>query len=390
MVSDGSIYQLTPTEIARGYLVGSEEPPFESDVRAQTARDALEQVVLRGLQRQPCGVAFSGGRDSSLILAVAAHVARREGLPDPIPLTRRFPGVAESDESEWQELVVRHLRLGDWQRFEIGDELEVIGPYAQRHLCQLGVVWPAAIATTVPLLEAVRGGTLLDGEGGDDVLGFENHRIGPASYLLRTPRAIGRRSLPLAVRELAPAPVRYRLHRRQRESEAFAWLRSDVREAFIADLARDRAERPLSFSAAVRAVRHRRILRVGERNRAVLARMYQVDRVSPLLESVVVNAVAREGGVLGPGDRAAVLRQLAGDLLPATLISRRSKATFNRAYIGKRSRAFAENWDGLGVDTALVDPVGLRSAWLDEPPHFMTALLLQQAWLSTSRARQDR
>lgn len=382
MCTDGSIYQLTSTEIARGFIVGSEGTLPDAEEPVQTARRALEQVVLRAVQRQPCGVAFSGGRDSSLVLAVATHVARREGLPDPIPLTRRFPGIEESDESEWQELVVRHLGLGDWQRFEIGDELEVIGPYAQRHLHQYGVVWPAAIATTVPLLEAVPGGTLLDGEGGDDVLGFENHRIGPASYLLRTPRAVGRRSIRLAAREFAPAPIRYRLNRRHREAEAFAWLRPDVRQSFISDLARDRTTRPLSFADAVRGVGQRRILRVGERNRAVLARGYDVDRVSPLLQPEVVHALARDGGFLGRGDRTAVVDQLAGDLLPATLVRRRSKAMFNRAYIGDRAREFARNWDGSGVDPDLVDPVGLRAAWLEEVPHFMTALLLQHAWLA--------
>lgn len=279
--------------------------------------------------------------------------------------------------------MIRQVGLSEWQRLDFDDELELIGPYAQRHLHEYGVVWPAAIATTVPLLEVVPGGTLLDGEGGDDVLGFENHRVGVASHLLRNPGLISRRAASLALREFAPARVRFRINRRDREAQPFAWLRRDERRAFIDDLARDLTQRPLPFSAAVRAVGLRRILRVGEHNRAVLAAAHEVDRVSPLLEPEFVHAVARDGGFLGRGVRDSVVEHVAGDLLPPALVQRRSKAIFNRAYVGERSREFAQRWNGLGVDPDLVDPCALRAAWLEDTPHFMTALLLQQAWLAT-------
>ena len=70
------------------------------------------------------------------MLAVATHVARRDGLPEPVPITRVFPQVSESDENEWQEAVVRHLGLADWQRVVIEDELDVIGPIATQHLAR--------------------------------------------------------------------------------------------------------------------------------------------------------------------------------------------------------------------------------------------------------------
>ena len=71
---------------------------------------ALERAVLPALLRPPCVVSFSGGRDSSLVLAAAVAVARSEGLAAPIPITVRFPASAESDEQEWQERVVRSAR----------------------------------------------------------------------------------------------------------------------------------------------------------------------------------------------------------------------------------------------------------------------------------------
>jgi len=55
-------------------------------------------------------VASSGGRDSSLLLAVAADLAARENL-DRRPRSRSgTPGDPAVDESSWQELVVAHLR----------------------------------------------------------------------------------------------------------------------------------------------------------------------------------------------------------------------------------------------------------------------------------------
>lgn len=375
---------MTPTEIARGYLAGSEGTLPPARDTSLDPRTALEQVILKSLQRQPCGVAFSGGRDSALVLAIATFVARREGLPDPIPITRVFPALAETDETSWQEMIIDHLSLSDWQRLEFTDELDVIGPYAQRHLLTHGVIWPAAIATSVPLFEAVAGGTLLDGEGGDEILGIDVHRIAPLADLIRHPRPLSRRRLRAAAASFAPARMRYPRALRDRAAAAGAWLQPDAHASFAADLANDRVHRPLSFAASVRAFPLKRIVVAGQRNRSSLARSYDVQLSSPLFESEFVHAVARAGGPLGSGTRTDVLRILADTLLPPPLAARTGKAVFNRAYLGHTSREFARSWSGLGIDTNLVDAEGLRATWLEESAHWMSALLIQQAWLMTA------
>ena len=76
-------------------------------------------------------VSFSGGCDSSLVLAAAVDSARRHGLPAPVPLTVRVRGDVASDEREWQELVVRHLGLSEWIRLEVSEELDCVGDLAQ-------------------------------------------------------------------------------------------------------------------------------------------------------------------------------------------------------------------------------------------------------------------
>jgi asparagine synthase (glutamine-hydrolysing) len=59
----------------------------------------LERVVVPALRRPPCLVSFSGGHDSSLVLAAAARAARRERLPAPIPVTWRVRDAPAAEES---------------------------------------------------------------------------------------------------------------------------------------------------------------------------------------------------------------------------------------------------------------------------------------------------
>src|SRR6478672_1047289 len=75
----------------------------------------LAQSILPALQRPPCMVSFSGGMDSSFVLAIAAHIARAAGLPAPIPITWRFTGAPLADESGWQEKVIASLAITEWE-----------------------------------------------------------------------------------------------------------------------------------------------------------------------------------------------------------------------------------------------------------------------------------
>ena len=382
------LYLMSPIEIAWGYLVGHSGSLQQPSDTTTDPRQALEQVVRNALQRPPCGVAFSGGRDSSLVLAVATHVARRDGLPDPVPITRVFPGVAESQESEWQEAVVRHLGLQDWHRVVIDAELDVIGPLAVPHLLAHGIVWPPSIAGDLPIIDAVNGGSVIDGEGGDEVLGVAAHRIVGLTWLLSEPRRVQWRRVRAALGSLAPAAVRGRHERRRWDENPFTWLRPAALDPLVSALERAERDRPFSFAASVRMVPRRRTQLLAAHNRQILARQRDVDLSSPLLHPDFVHALARDGGVLGRGDRSAALRALAADLLPDNVLSRTSKASFTSCYMGKHTREFAANWTGEGVDPQLVDPDELRRIWLAESPAAPTAALLQTAWLAGVRAAQ--
>ena len=68
-------------EVLANLLFGPDEDPAPlPEPGGLGVRGALEAAVLPALQRPPCLVSFSGGRDSSAVLAVAADVARRHGL----------------------------------------------------------------------------------------------------------------------------------------------------------------------------------------------------------------------------------------------------------------------------------------------------------------------
>ena len=382
---DDSLYVMSPTEIVFGAVLGhvGSLPPSPGGISDPAA--ALEQVVREALLRPPCGVAFSGGRDSSVVLAVAAHVARRDGLAAPIPITKVFPDVPTTEESSWQELVVRQLRLPDWELVSIDDELDLVGPLATANLVEHGVVWPPMIHGDLPVLERLGGGTLIDGEGGDEVFGVAAHRIAPVTRLLRAPRPLQWRRARAALGTLAPGRLRARHVLRHLHDQPMPWLRPAARAALARDLAELERQMPLSFQASLRLIPRRRAQVLGARNRRHFARLRGVDVSSPLLHADVVDALARRGGIIGPGDRSAVLRSLFPDLLPDSVLGRTSKATFNAAFWGRHTRHFAEVWSGGGVDAELVDSEVLRSIWVSEKRQPITAALLQQAWLSDHR-----
>jgi hypothetical protein len=91
---------LASLEVATGIVLGVDTPLVDEGPR-RTPAEAIEAVLRPALERAPCLVSFSGGRDSSAVLASATDLARREGLPLPIPATNRFPDAPGSDEAVW-------------------------------------------------------------------------------------------------------------------------------------------------------------------------------------------------------------------------------------------------------------------------------------------------
>jgi asparagine synthase (glutamine-hydrolysing) len=173
---------------------------------------------------------------------------------------------------------------------------------------------------------------------------------------------------------------------RESLADELSWLRPAAREE-LRRLERRCLEEPAGWGAAVRNAATRRATLLPVMSMRRLARDSGVEVAAPLLDPRFVGALARTGGRGGWGSRTAAMRAIAGDLLPDRVLSRRSKAHFNRCFFGDEAHAFAERWSGKGVDEDLVDAEALRREWLSPVPDFRTALLLQAAWLHDKEAR---
>ena len=377
---------LSALETATGIVLGgSSEPkrPLPTAPAGHNARAALEEACLPALRRPPCVVSFSGGRDSSLVLAAAASAARREGLPPPIPYTNRFPGAPHTDEAVWQERVVSHLGLDDWRRLELADELDVVGPLATRGLQRHGLLWPFNVHFHVPPLESAVGGTLLTGIGGDELFGQSRWAAAQSAFRDRPgPRSAARLAL-----LTAPAALRAALVRR-RSPEPFPWLTRDAARGFLRAWAAEQAREPRGLERRLRELPGRRAMRVGRRSLDLLAADAGATIEHPLLHPHVLAAVAAEGGRYGWTDRTAAMRALFDGLLPREVLGRTSKARFEGAFWGRRSREFAAGWRGEAADPAVVDLHRLREVWSEDEPDAHSYLLLQAAWLERARSGQ--
>ena len=361
--------ELRPLDIATGIVLGAPRraaplpPPG-----AATPLEALERAVLPALRRGPCLVSFSGGRDSSAVLAVATRVARREGLPDPIPATNRFPAAAASDETAWQERVVAHLGLDDWIRLTFDDELDVVGPYAQRVLRHHGLLWPFNAHFHLPLLEAAGEGSVLTGVGGDELF---SAACGPVGG--RRPRAVAG-----TLFELAPYALRRPVLAR-RAPLTFPWLTPEGTRAATAAAASHDAAQPRAPARRIAWARGMRSLAVGPRSLGAVAALTGAAIVHPLLDLAVWSTLAHAAGPRGLDGRRHGMRLLVGELLPADLIARGDKASFDEAFFTATARAAAAAWTGGGVPTDLVDPDALAAQWTQPAPMAQSFTLLQAA-----------
>jgi Asparagine synthase len=325
---------------------------------------------------------FSGGRDSSALLAVAVGVARREGLPLPVPFTMRFPGEAEAEESRYQEEVIAHLRLTEWAKVDANADADLLGPVAQAVLRRHGVIWPPLLSTRVGHMKAAAGGSLVSGEGGDEVFGA--YRSTP---LVR----LGRERRPGPAVRLAKASAAALLPRRQRAARlrasfgrdlGLSWLRPGVREEYLGRLADQWAAQPFAWGQAIAWVARSRHVWLGIAHVVALAAEMGATYCAPFLDARFIEVIGQAFGYLGPAGRTAVMRDLFGPLLPGEVLARSTKAVFTLPAWGPRTREFVVAWSGKGLDEGLVDVEALRRHWSGLRPNAMTFALAQAAWLA--------
>lgn len=378
-----AVPSLEPLELVTGTVFGGRRSPPPIEVTPPPAggvREVLELLIADALVQPPCLVAFSGGRDSSAILAVAAHVAAKQGLEPPIPVTLRYERHPRTQEAEWQELVVRHLRLEDWTILPIDWELDATGEIAGRALRRFGVYWPPNAHAMVPMLEAAQGGSLLTGNGGDEVLSAWGGRRDASIRAGRGLPAWG--EYRKAAVALLPYPVRVAVWERRHRVE-LPWLQPKAAREFRRASAKRTATHFARWSDALDAFLESRYLELALGIYEAFARDAGTALHQPFLNHHFVRAAARSTSRFGPTSRTSSMTTYFGDLLPKEALRRSTKATFTEVLFGPHSQAFAAEWEGEGLDHALVDPHELRRAWLHpERPDFRSFTPLQAAWLT--------
>jgi hypothetical protein len=373
--------QLTELELASGLVLGEDldAPPLPEVEPSLDPVEALGQAMIPFLERPPCLVAFSGGRDSSAVLAVATAVARREGLDLPIPITQRFPNASATDESKWQEIVIDHVKPPDWQRQVVLDELDFIGPVATQLLLRHGVLWPPNVHGLLPMLQRARGGCLLTGFDGDSV--FRTWRWARAASVLGLRvRPAPRDALRIGL-ALAPRSVRRRRLRRKDPLD-LRWLQSEaleiVRRAFFAQAAGE----PFNWDRRIHWLARQRYLAVTSESDRLIAEEAGATIAHPLLDSRFLASVARAGGALGFGDVNRLLHTQFGSLLPKEVVSRTEKAGFDEVFWGPHSREFMAASAERPVLIEFIDQQGLRETWREPTPHAGSSAVLQALWLA--------
>jgi len=352
-------------------------PPVPGRGSAAAAFAALEEAVLPAVLASPCVVSFSGGKDSALVLAVAARVARREGLPLPIPVSWRFPGISRADESPWQDRILAELRIVDRVVLTAGDELDLVGPVAQSLLRRHGVVYPANLHLHEPILTDARGGAMLTGLGGDQVLTCWS--AAGRVPVRRTARAVAARG-PGWVRASAAAMSRSGSFGAAAGGD-YPWLRRDAARRVMRDWLDEWAGRPDRPDRRLWWESRRRRLTVAADNLASLGADHAATVVNPLLDRAFHASLVSSVPAGVRLDRSALIRLICGDRIPPVVDQHRPKGWFRDVFVRTPTLTLAREWDGRGADVSLVDPAVLADLWRGAPFPPGTGSLLQQAWV---------
>lgn len=379
-VDVGAPYVMTAGELTTSLIAGVDRTAMRLPLRkveAPRLRMILEDVLVPALAHPPCVIAFSGGRDSSGLLALAARVARHHGLRLPIPATNRFPGMTAVDEVKWQEMVVNHIGVDDWIRVDITDEVDLVGPLASSVLKRFGVLWPPNSHFLGTLLDHCKGGTLITGLGGDELLGRADQRL---IRLLTFQIKPGLGDLRTAGAATLPRAVRTRL--RMRHVDRLPWLRPAAAEEHARALAGKILER-FSWAGTVADWWQSRVrLATVASMAAVTGSHVRVEHpfMSPQFAGAAVGTLWRSGF----RSREDAMELLFGHVLPRAICERRDKAAFFEPFVNRHSRAFIDAWDGRGVDEAVVDVEALRRTWSEPEVDARSYALLQSIWLANS------
>jgi asparagine synthase (glutamine-hydrolysing) len=242
------------------------------------------------------------------------------------------------------------------------------------------------------LLVKARGGSHMTGEGGDEVFGLRRATI--LRRFADNPKYLSSPSyLKLATIVLGPRVTRLAAQQRVNRKAlgpCLKHLRPGLAEEVIRQVSEHLASEPLDTAKSLAWHLRRRGPVMYQEAITAFSLEYDVYHVDPFLEPRFIASYARTVRPFGLATRSDAMHLLFSDLLPDQILTRSSKALFNRGFLTDVGRAFASSWDGGGVDTGLVDVDALRAAWLSRWPPVQSFWLLQAAWLHENQPAEAR
>ena len=374
---------LDPLELYSGIIAGRRRSALPADIEERdpgaSPREVLERLLLEPLTNGPCHVAFSGGRDSSAMLATATHVARRHGLPDPIPLTVRMEQHPRTWETEWQELTIRHLGISEWKLVPVVHELDALGADAQGALRRHGLYWPSQAHSMLVFARNAGSGSLLTGGGGDEVFaGWSQRKVAFRRLIKLHPR---RRAAKWIALSSLPQRAQTELLLARQKLET-PWVRPEVERRLQREYRQRSRRRTKDWGEVLEGFIDSRYLEFLRPVLDTFAMDHGVRLHEPFYDPRFIRAVVRAAPPEGYAGRTAGLEANFHDVLPREVIERSTKAVFTEAAWGPNAREFVAAWDGRGLDERYVAVDALREEWAKPRPSPRSIPCLHQAWLA--------
>jgi asparagine synthase (glutamine-hydrolysing) len=233
------------------------------------------------------------------------------------------------------------------------------------------------------MLRAAGVGSLVTGNGGDETFSYLVRRVKPS--IRRAVRALPPRQAVVYVPLLLlPESARTRLVFRR--GIRLPWLRPGARREVVRRFVAASLEPKGTPLDELRKLHASRLIEIGRGVQTTFERDSGARLFEPFLDIRFLEAAAASTPPGGFASRGAALEAFFGDLMPPEITRRGTKASFTEALWGPDSRAFAEAWDGSGLDSTLVDATELRRAWARPKPDLRSVTPLQAAWLASNQS----
>ena len=172
------------------------------------------------------------------------------------------------------------------------------------------------------------------------------------------------------------------------------WLRPEANAQLARAWLEHHVDQSFRWDERLRDLWRSRFMQMTIRRFASVGEAADVEVHHPFVDSGFVFSLARHAGATGFESRTAAMRALFADALPADLVGRPTKATFNEVLWNRPSRSFVEAMSGETIERALaglaldsvVEPRALAAHWRAPSPSANSFLLLQACRLALPRA----